>query len=429
MGSVAKVFKKAKKVIKKPISKITKGIARGIAKVGKSVMKGVAKLNKKLGPIGMIGLSIAMPYAMSALGGGASGGLIGLQGGSTGWMNSTNTFLRSIGQVGNHIRTGYQSATGAIGKTWSTITKSISNGFQKFAGNFKGQGNIWSRISQGAKNLFNSARNTVKKFTPKFRQGTSGSVDVYGLRGNVHGEGLIKTSMKSADAVSMLQSGAIDASQISGQSLGSTEGWFTHAGSSEADKVITETINSAMKDNVNLLQGNSRKYFDDLIMHQKDKGIYINDAEAFDTVINSKGTTRNFATDFSTTPDSYSTNLAQTGDYTLGTARDKAAGTYNFTGGETYNNPLGKKYINKKTVSSAKKAMFGLGDSLLAGNHHRDLPEPVYAVQNDMTMNTQTGNYSGTNLKGAYGTDYFNAVFGNAAWEKLKNNYKYMNIT
>ena len=64
MGSVAKVFKKVSKSIKRPISKITKGIARGIAKVGKSVMRGVGKLGKKLGPIGMIGLAIAMPYAL-----------------------------------------------------------------------------------------------------------------------------------------------------------------------------------------------------------------------------------------------------------------------------------------------------------------------------------------------------------------------------
>ena len=59
MGSVAKVVKKATRVIKKPLSKITKGIARGIAKVGKSVMKGVGRITKKLGPIGMIGLAIA----------------------------------------------------------------------------------------------------------------------------------------------------------------------------------------------------------------------------------------------------------------------------------------------------------------------------------------------------------------------------------
>ena len=57
-----------------------------------------------------------------------------------------------------------------------------------------------------------------------------------------------------------------------------------------------------------------------------------------------------------------------------------------------------------------------MSDSLLTKPDY-ELPEPVYEVANDMTMNTSTGEYSGTNLKGAYGTDYFNAVFGNAAWE------------
>ena len=104
MGSIVKKItggaKRIVRNIKKPISKITKGIARGIAKVGKSVMKGVGRITKKLGPIGMIGLAIAMPYALSALGGGATGGLIGRtmmgphgQMMSTGWLNSSNVFF------------------------------------------------------------------------------------------------------------------------------------------------------------------------------------------------------------------------------------------------------------------------------------------------------------------------------------------------
>jgi len=417
MGSVAKVFKKAKKVIKKPISKITKGIARGIAKVGKSVMKGVAKLNKKLGPIGMIALSVAMPYAMS-----------GLSTGTTGLMNSSNTFLRSIGNVGNAIRTGYQASTGAIGKTWSTITKSIGNGFQKFAGNFKGKGNIWSRISQGAKNLFNSARNTVKKFTPKFRQGTSGSVDVYGLRGNVHGEGLIKTSMKSADAVSMLQSGAIDASQISGQSLGSTEGWFTHAGSSEADKVITETINSAMKDNVNLLQGDSQRYFNDLVAHQKNVGSYVNDSQAFDSVINNSGTKYNGLTDWD---GYYSTDLASTGDYThhLGKARDSGISTYEFHGGKTFDNSIGKSSIKKASnlKKNAKYAAGTMAKSLLSQDSAYKLPEVMYASTADMTQTT-TGGYGGTEIEGSWGGSLLKGAFNDDQRERIMNFYKNMNI-
>ena len=67
MGSIKKVLKKVKKAVKKPISKAFKGIAKGIMKVGKATIRGIASLNKKLGPIGSIALSIAMPYALSGL--------------------------------------------------------------------------------------------------------------------------------------------------------------------------------------------------------------------------------------------------------------------------------------------------------------------------------------------------------------------------
>ena len=87
MGFFSSFFKKIKKTIKKPLSKITKGIARGVAKVGKAVMKGVSSLGKKFGPLGMIAMAVAMPYALSALGGGATGGLIGRTMSGTTWTN------------------------------------------------------------------------------------------------------------------------------------------------------------------------------------------------------------------------------------------------------------------------------------------------------------------------------------------------------
>ena len=132
MGSVAKVVKEVTKVSKKPFSKITKGIARGIAKVGKSVMRGVGKINKKFGPLGSIALAVAMPYAMSGLSGMIGSPAMSGIDPATGWMGSKNVFLRSIGNVGNAIRTGYTQATGAISKTFSTITRSISEGFSSF---------------------------------------------------------------------------------------------------------------------------------------------------------------------------------------------------------------------------------------------------------------------------------------------------------
>ena len=217
MGFFSSFFKKVKKTIKKPLSKITKGIARGVAKVGKAVMKGVSKLSNKFGPLGMIALSVAMPYALQGLNSWVGTAAMSGHHPATGLM-AKKGFLGAIGKVGNTIRTGYQASTGAIGNAWSSITDSISRGFSSFT---KGTGNIWKNISKGAKDLWSSSKSTAKKFTPKWRAGQSGSVDIWGLQGNVHGEGLIKTAVKSGDAMSMLKSGAIEASQISGQSLGS----------------------------------------------------------------------------------------------------------------------------------------------------------------------------------------------------------------
>jgi hypothetical protein len=332
-------------------------------------------------------------------------------------------FLGSIGQVGNAIRTGYQASTGAIGRTWSTITKSIGKGFSKFT---QGTGNIWKNISQGAKNLFSNAKSTARKWTPKFRTGQSGSVDIFGLRGNVHGEGLIQTSMKSADAASMLKSGAIDASQISGQSLGSPEGWFTKAGSSEADKFITQTINNTMESNVNLLQGDSKKYFNDLVTHQKDMGSYVNNSQAFDTVVNNNGTNYNGLTDFD---GYYSTDLSKTGDYTLGTARDRLEGTYNFTGEKTYNNNVGKSSIKKiaKKSNLAKTIASSYAKSLLTPANTLKHPNIMYASAADMTHQTTAG-YGGTDIEGSWGGSLLQGAFDDNQRERIMNYYKNMNI-
>ena len=88
MGSIVrKVFKPVKKVfnkVTKGVSKAAKKIGKGIAKIGKGVWNGVkkiggkafelyGKISNKLGPIGMIGLSMAMPYLMPGFTGAAGG--------------------------------------------------------------------------------------------------------------------------------------------------------------------------------------------------------------------------------------------------------------------------------------------------------------------------------------------------------------------
>ena len=145
MGSIFKRIKKTFKKVTKPLSKMTKGIARGIAKVGKAVMRGVSKISKKFGPLGMIAMAVAMPYALGGL-----SSMIGTAGSTTGWMNSTNVFLKSIGNVGNAIRTGYQGVTGFVKAGVKGITRSITEGFSNMG---KGN-NLWSKVSNGAKNLF-----------------------------------------------------------------------------------------------------------------------------------------------------------------------------------------------------------------------------------------------------------------------------------
>ena len=167
MGKVWKAVKKTVKKVAKPITKIVKRTARRIKKIGKAVMKGVSKISNKLGPIGMIALSIAMPYALGGL-----SSMIGTAGGTTGFMNSSNLFLKSIGTIGNQIRSGYQAfntamsgAKSFIGGKFKGITDSISKGFSNLMP--KGNGNIFKRISDGAKNLYNAGKNKLKSVMPK----------------------------------------------------------------------------------------------------------------------------------------------------------------------------------------------------------------------------------------------------------------------
>ena len=61
-----------------------------------------------------------------------------------------------------------------VGRIGTTITDSITKTFQKFGGNKTGD-NFWTRISKGAKNLFNSAKEVVTG------QKKTGYVDVGGV--------------------------------------------------------------------------------------------------------------------------------------------------------------------------------------------------------------------------------------------------------
>jgi len=419
MGFFSSFFKKVKKTIKKPLSKITKGIARGVAKVGKAVMKGVSKLSNKFGPLGMIALSVAMPYALGGLNSWVGTAAMSGHHPATGLM-AKKGFLGAIGKVGNTIRTGYQASTGAIGNAWSSITDSISRGFSSFT---KGTGNIWKNISKGAKDLWSSSKSTAKKFTPKWRAGQMGNVNVAGYGGHPIMGGSAGT-MTSEQAMSLYNKGLIDASQLSKQTLGSAEGWFTKAGSAEADNFITQTINTAMEPQINALEGNTKRYFNDLVAHQKSKGIHVDTQETYNSILKNKGTSYQGITDFD---GSYVTDLGKTGDYKLANPNEPTS--YTFTGDKTFDNPVAKKFKYKEKINKAKKASYKwIKDSLLKPVEWQEPTDYEWEATQGAEFAGSTGAVlSATDIKGSTGSSSYANVFGDAAWEKLRAYHKHMN--
>jgi len=176
MGAISRVFKGATRAVKKVTSGVTKAakkIGKGIARVGKSVWNGVKKLggkafeaygkiSGKLGPIGMIGLSMAMPYLMPGFTSTAGGLWTNFGAKATTWANhATNPFLRTIGQIGGNIYKG----TNFIKGTAQGISQTIGKTFSGFAS----EGTLGSKISTGFSNLY---KGTTEVLTGQAGKGT-----------------------------------------------------------------------------------------------------------------------------------------------------------------------------------------------------------------------------------------------------------------
>jgi len=420
MGSVSRVFKKVTKAVTKPISKAFKGVAKGIMKVGKATLRGVAKVQNKLGPLGSIAMAIAMPYALGGLSNMIGQGAVGALGPQipSGMMASQNLFIKSIGNLGNAIRTGYSQATMKIGSKLNSITKSITKGFSDIG---KGN-NIFSRISNGAKELFNTARtkiNGLKKYTPKPFKGPQGTVQV-GDMGYGFGE---TTTMTSAQASKALELGQISGEQLSGQTLGKS-GWFTQ-GSVASDNLITETINDAYKSKLDTFSPDMKRYFTDKVNYEKKLGTYVNDALTGNDAMNANGVSRYFG-DTDMLPE-IQVDLLKTGDYNM-RAGGGGQGTFEFTGNKNYSNPVIKNTLTEsnKLLSAAKKTAMGYGKSLLTAETEKI--SPYYMGQQDMTMQTGMSGYGGTDIQGTAGGSFVEDVFGGAAANNMRTYYKNMNL-
>lgn len=176
MGAISRVFKGATRAVKKVTSGVTKAakkIGKGIAKIGKSVWNGVKKIggkafelygkvSGKLGPIGMIGLSMAMPFLMPGFSGAAGGLWTNFGAKAATWStHATNPFLRTIGQIGGNIYKG----TNFIKGTAQGISQTIGKTFEGFAS----EGTFGSRISSGFSNLY---KGTTEVLTGQAGKGT-----------------------------------------------------------------------------------------------------------------------------------------------------------------------------------------------------------------------------------------------------------------
>ena len=399
MGSVARVIKKTTKAVTKPLSKAFKGIAKGIKKVGKATMRGIAKVNRKLGPLGSIALAVAMPYAL--------GGLSTM---TTAAMNSTNTFLQAIGNVGNAIRTGYQAFNAGVSKTFSSITNSIKQGFSKFAP--KTEGNIFSRISKGAKNLFQSAKNVSKKYSPI--KGKQGTVTVSDSLDQVY-------TLTSDEAAKQLAAGSLDVADISKQTLGSNK-WFVQ-GSNASDKIVTDTINEAYKSTLDTYGPGAKRYFNDLKAKAIDMKTYVNDSDIGSLVESKSFNAEIYDSLDPAVINRLDVNLATNKDYT---ALNEEGTEFLFNGNDTFGNGEKATGFTTKAKSAGKSAV----SSLL-----KKKEKPVDITKVDFsfgsgsnTMTDITGTYGGTDISGSAGGNLLQGVYSDADRMKIMNYYKNMNL-
>tara|TARA_X000001382_G_scaffold46190_1_gene31205 strand:- start:239 stop:1552 length:1314 start_codon:yes stop_codon:yes gene_type:complete len=428
MGGFVRKIKKVVKKVTKPITKIVKKTVKRVKKIGKSVMKGVAKVSAKLGPVGMIALSIAMPYALGGL-----SSLVGTAGGTTGLMNSSNLFLKSIGTIGNSIRTGYQAFNTFASTAKQGISNTISKAFSKLAP--KGTGNIFSRISQGAKNLYNAGKQKLKSVMPKPFTAKEGTIEVFGM-----GDPGVSV-ISSSDAAAAIQKGTLQASELGKQTLTQPGGWFTKTNSSgiTSDRLVTETINDAYKARLDGFGQNATRMFNDIKNKAMEMDTYLNDEQIGSFVENNVATKSytNEIMEYAGDMDYIGSgtgkfqikteipDLAQTGDYTLGTARDRLSGTYNFTGNETF----GKQEATKGFFSKNKSKLANITKSLLKPSEEAPVLEAPLSIPQAPLQGTNFNTmYAGTDQAGSSGGNLVAAVYGTAAANNIKNYYKNMNL-
>jgi len=415
MGKVFKPIKKIIKKVTKPITKIVKKTVKKVKKIGKAVMKGVSKISNKLGPIGMIAMSIAMPYALA-----------GLSSMTTAAMSSSNVFLRAVGTVGNQIRLGYQSFNTAMSLGKKSITDVIGKTFQKFAP--KGGTNIFSRISDGAKRLYTAGKNKLKDMMPKPLTAKGGTSEVFGTGYGPDGPMMMSnTDLASKMTLPITDPNYISAGQVNMKSLTKPSGWFTktNAAGIDADTIVSDVINDAYKTRLDGFGTNAKRMFNDIRDKALEMDTYINDEQIGSFVENNVGAS-SYRVDTISGPPNINKfqikteipNLGTTGDYRLVGPIEGGgdAANYVFTGNETFKQPATQNFFQKN-----QKKLKDLTKSLLKPSGTAPIESAALPLSLDTSpIDMNQSFYKGTDQESSAGGTLVAAYFGDKKADMLR---------
>jgi hypothetical protein len=216
----------------------------------------------------------------------------------------------------------------------------------------------------------------------------------------------------------------ISAGQVNMKSLTESGGWFTrtNAAGVQADTIVSDVINDAYKTRLDGFGQNAKRMFNDIKNKALEMDTYINDEQIGSFVENNRAAS-SYRVDTIDGPTNINKfqikteipDLAETGDYTYGIARDSK--TLNFTGGETF----GKQPATQNFFQKNKKKLTDLTKSLLrpsgtAPIESAALPLSLDTTPIDMTQST----YGGTDIKGSKGGSLVAKVYGQDAANLLQ---------
>ena len=118
-------------------------------------------------------------------------------------------------------------------------------------------------------------------------------------------------------------------------------------------------------------------------------------------------------------------DLGETGNYTLGTNRDRVAGTYDFNGNEAFGNQPTSESFFKKNSSKLKS----LTKSILSPDKKPDeVPGYVAPSLDTSSISSFNSSYDGTNQEGSQGGSLVAKVYGDAAANKILKYHQNMNL-